>query len=141
MFKLELEGNRVVAERVWDDKSLDNHHGGVILIDGYLYGSSDRGWHCLEWETGETAYQERGVGKGSLTYADGMLYTLSEKHVMGLVAATPTEHKLVGQFNLPDGGQGNSWAHPVVCGGRLYIRHGEFLYAYDVRSDVTDNEP
>ena len=77
--------------------------------------------------------KRRGVGKGSLTYADGMLYTLSENHKMGLVAATPNGHELVGQFDLPEGGQGKSWAHPVVCGGRLYIRHGDFLYAYDVR--------
>ena len=134
MFKLNLDGGRVVAQKVWEHKPLDNHHGGVVLVDGYLYGSSGRGWHCLKWETGQSAYQERGVGKGSLTYADGMLYTLSENHKMGLVAATPSGHQLVGRFDLPGGGQGQSWAHPVVCGGRLYIRHGDFLYAYDVKA-------
>jgi outer membrane protein assembly factor BamB len=133
MVKLNVDGDRVMAEKVWQYKPLDNHHGGVILLDGYLYGSSGRAWHCVQWETGEGMYQEKGVGKGSLTYADGMLYTLSENGTMGLVAATPDGHELVGQFDLPKGGKGNSWAHPVVCGGRLYIRHGDFLYAYDVR--------
>jgi outer membrane protein assembly factor BamB len=133
MYKLTQGDGRFLSEKVWEDRSLDNHHGGVILVDGYLYGSSERSWHCLEWEAGKTAYQETGVGKGSLTYADGMLYTLSENHEMGLVPATPAGHKLVSQFNLPKGGKGKSWAHPVVCGGRLYIRHGKFLYAYDVR--------
>ncbi len=79
-------------------------------------------------------YAERGVGKGSITYADGMLYTLSESAKIGLVRPTPDAHELVSQFSLPEGGEGTSWAHPVVCGGRLYIRHGEFLYAYDVRA-------
>jgi hypothetical protein len=76
---------------------------------------------------------ERGVGKGSLTYADGMLYTLSEGGQMGLVAAAPENHTVVSRFQLPAGGAGPVWAHPVVCGGRLYLRHGDFLYAYDVR--------
>ncbi len=132
MYRLEQDGQRVSVQKVWENKSLDNHHGGVILVDGHLYGSSNRGWHCLDWETGQSKYQVRGVGKGSLTYADGMLYTLGEKHKMGLVAATPKGHELSGQFDLPRGGQGESWAHPVVCGKRLYIRHGDLLYAYDV---------
>jgi outer membrane protein assembly factor BamB len=134
MVKLNLSGGRVVPQRSWAYKPLDNHHGGVILVDGYLFGSSNREWHCLKWDTGQSMYSERGVGKGSLTYADGMLYTLSEDHTMGLVPATPNGHKLVSQFRLPAGGDGKSWAHPVVCGGRLYIRHGDFLYAYDVNA-------
>jgi hypothetical protein len=73
------------------------------------------------------------VGKGSVTYADGMLYTLSEQGRMGLVKATPAGHDLVSEFRIPKGGEGPSWAHPVVCGGRLYIRHGDFLYAYEIR--------
>ena len=75
------------------------------------------------------------VGKGSLTFADGMLYTLSEKSKMGLVKATPDDHKVISEFKLPKGGEGPSWAHPVVCGGRLYVRHGDFLYTYDVKAE------
>lgn len=62
-----------------------------------------------------------------------MLYTLGENGQMGLVPATPQDHTVVSRFRLPAGGQGPAWAHPVVCGGRLYLRHGDFLYAYDVR--------
>jgi hypothetical protein len=111
----------------------------VVLVGGHLYGSGaafNKGkWICLDVNTGGHTYAEVGVGKGSLTYADGMLYTLSERGTMGLVPATPTEHKVVSRFQLPPGGVGPSWAHPVVCGGRLYVRHGEFLYAYDVRGE------
>jgi len=74
------------------------------------------------------------VGKGSATYADGMLYTLSSRHIMGLVQATPDAHELSGRFEIPDLGKSTSRSHPVICGGRLYIRHNEYLYAYDVKA-------
>ncbi|OHB85445.1 MAG: hypothetical protein A2V98_20705 [Planctomycetes bacterium RBG_16_64_12] len=127
---------RAGVQRVWESKELDNHHGGVILLDGYLYGSGFRGdWICLEWESGKLMYAEPGVDKGSLTYADGMLYTLSENRKVGLVEAVPTGHAVKSQFELPSGGQGKSWAHPVVCGGRLYLRHSDQLSAYNVRAE------
>ena len=78
-------------------------------------------------------YQQRGVGKGSLTYADGMLYTLGEQGSMGLVKVSPYRFEVVSRFDIPANGEGPVWAHPVVFGGRLYIRHGDYLYAYDIR--------
>jgi outer membrane protein assembly factor BamB len=135
-WRIHVKGQEASLEEVWKSKQLDNQHGGVVLVGGYLYGSSclfNRGrWICLDWETGERQYAEKGVGKGALTYADGKLYTLSERYIVGLVEATPEAHRLVSQFRLPEGGKGRSWAHPVVFGGRLYIRHGDFLYAFDV---------
>jgi outer membrane protein assembly factor BamB len=108
----------------------------VILLDGYLYGVANRNsnskWICLDWKTGKTMYAERGVGEGSLTYADGMLYVLNEKGKVGLLRPIPTSHELVSTFTIPKGGDGPVWAHPIVCGGRLYIRHGDFLYVYRV---------
>jgi len=136
MLKLSVDGRKASVEPAWAAKELDNHHGGVLLLDGHLYGSSSKGkWVSLNWETGEVAYSEGGVGKGSLTYADGMLYTFSEKRKMGLVEATPSGHTVISRFELPSGGPGNSWAHPVVCGGRLYLRHSDQLSAFDVRAE------
>ncbi len=136
-WKIKVKDGKASLEEIWRSKELDNHHGGVLLVNGNLYGTStfrnSNLWVCLDWKTSEKKYMDKGVGKGSLTYADGMLYTLSENGNMGLVRPTPAGHKLVSSFKIPKGGKGNSWAHPVVCGGRLYIRHGEFLYAYSVR--------
>jgi outer membrane protein assembly factor BamB len=133
MLKLTVDGQQASVEPLWQAKELDNHHGGVILLDGYVYGTSARGkWICLNWDTGEVMYSERGVGKGSLTYADGMLYTFSENRKVGLVEATPARHEVISQFELPKGGPGKSWAHPVVCGGRLYLRHSDQLCVYNV---------
>jgi len=135
-WKINVKDGKASVEELWRTQELDNHHGGVVLVKGNLYGTStfrnSNLWVCLDWETGEKHYTDKGVGKGSLTYADSMLYTLSEGGVMGLVRPTPAGHKLVSSFKIPEGGEGPSWAHPVVCGGRLYIRHGDFLYAYRV---------
>jgi len=131
-----VEGKEARAEQVWHSRELDNHHGGLVLADGYIYGASHNynggKWICLNWNTGEMQYAERGVGKGSLTYADGMLYTYSEKRKVGLVPATPVRHDVVSDFRVDDGGGGPSWAHPVVIGGRLYLRHGDTLFCYAV---------
>lgn len=134
MLKVTVNGRKASVEEHWRSVDLDNHHGGVVLLDGYLYGSRwTPQWVCLEWKTGKTMYEDRGVGKGSLTFADGMLYTLGEQGQVGLVRAAPNAHKIVSRFRLPKGGEGPAWAHPVVCGGRLYLRHGDLLYAYDVK--------
>ena len=138
-WKINVKDGKASVEEVWRTLELDNHHGGVVLVDGNLYGTStirnSNLWVCLDWETGENKHMDKGVGKGSLMYADGMLYTLSEDRVMGLVRPTPTGSELISSFNIPEGGEGKSWPHPVVCGGRLYIRHGEFLYVYNVQNN------
>lgn len=130
-----VDGGASLKE-VWRSGELENQHGGAVLVNGNLYGTSSsknrNQWVCLDWETGKVTHVEGGVGKGSPTVADGMLYTLGERGTMGLVQPTAKGHEMVSSFRIPEGGKGNSWAHPVVCAGRLYIRHGEFLYAYDV---------
>jgi len=137
MLKLRVDGDTARVDKVWRTKDLDNQHSGVVLVDGYLYGachtSNHAGWVCLDWKTGRKMYADRGVGRGSLTYADGMFYTMSERGTVALVPADPAGHRIVSQFRIPAGGEGPTWAHPVVCGGRLYIRHSDVLYAYDVR--------
>ena len=138
LLKLHVEGDTARVEEAWRTKALDNQHGGVVLVDGYLYGachpSNSGDWVCLEWTTGRKTYGDPGAGRGSLTCADGMLYTLSERGgTMALVPADPAGHRIVSRFQIPRGGEGPTWAHPVVCGGRLYIRHSDYLYAYDIR--------
>ena len=139
LLRLDRDGDTVAVASVWKSSQLDNHHGGVILADGHLYGSSHRGrWLCLDWKTGQLKYEEKGVGKGSLTMADGMLYMLNEKRKLGLAQATPTGLELTSSFSIPSGGEGPTWAHPVVRGGCLYVRHGDWLYAYDVREEQAE---
>jgi outer membrane protein assembly factor BamB len=134
LIKLSKSGNTITPETVWQTELLDNHHGGVILHDGYLYGSGHnvRGWFCLDFRTGKQMWKTGG--KGSLTYADHMLYSLDERGIMNLIKATPDTNETRSTFELPSGGKSMYWAHPVVCGGRLYVRHEDSLFAYDIRS-------
>jgi hypothetical protein len=129
---LKLGGTSIRPETVWQTELLDNHHGGVILHEGYLYGAghNSRGWFCLDFMTGKE--QWKAGGKGSITFAEGMLYCLDERGIMRLVKASPDSYGLVSEFTVPDGGEGFHWAHPVVCRGRLYIRHQDKLFAYDI---------
>jgi outer membrane protein assembly factor BamB len=139
LLALDVDAKRCSVREVWRNQELDNQHGGLVLLDGYLYGAShvnsNGKWICLEWKSGKVMHLDRGVGKGSLTCADGMLYTLSENQTLGLVRASPAGHEVLSRFKIPAGGEGPSWAHPVVCGGRLYVRHGDLLYAYDIRAE------
>ena len=141
MLRLSVRGRSCAAAEVWRTKELDNEHGGVVLVDGFLFGQSDgnhkqRHWTCLELATGKTMWSVGGLPgrSGTLTYADGMLYVMSDQRAVALVPASPKAWKIVSRFELPRGGRGMTWAHPVVCGGRLYLRHGDFLYVYDVRA-------
>ncbi|MCX7047534.1 MAG: PQQ-binding-like beta-propeller repeat protein [Candidatus Sumerlaeota bacterium] len=144
MLKLNVEGEgvnaRCAAEQVWYTKELDNEHGGVVLLDGYLYGLADgnhqkRHWACLEWNTGKTMYSVDGLPasrSATLTLADGMLYLMSDRGTVALAPADPKGLDIVSRFDLPKKGKGPAWAHLVILGGRLYIRHGNFLYCHDV---------
>lgn len=136
-WQVNVKDSKASLQEVWRTRELDNHHGGVLLLDGRLYGTSTvrngNKWVCLDWETGQTKSVNEGVGKGSLTCADGMLYLLNIDRKVGLARPTASGFELVSSFEIPEGGKGKSWAHPVVCGGRLYIRHGDFLYAYRVQ--------
>lgn len=120
------------AQEIWFTKDMRNHHSSSVLIGDYLYGFSSAILTAIRFDTGEIAWRDRSVGKGSLVFADGNLYCFSENGVVGLVEATPTGYKEKGRFRIA---QGNlpTWTHPVVVGGRLYLRDQDTIYAYDVR--------
>jgi outer membrane protein assembly factor BamB len=120
------------AQEIYFTKEMKNHHSSSVLIGDYLYGFSSSILTAMKFDTGEIAWRDRSVGKGSLVYADGNLYCLSENGVVGLVEATPTGYKEKGRFRIQQGNQ-PTWAHPVVAGGRLYLRDQDTIYAFDVR--------
>ncbi len=134
---LSVQEGKVSGREAWRNERLDNQHGGILELEGYLYGCSSRGtpgpWMCLDAKTGEMLWGHRGIGRSSMTYADGHLYALSEDGAVALVRPSPRGFELVSEFRIPKGGEGPTWAHPVVCGGRLYLRHDDFLYCYDIR--------
>jgi hypothetical protein len=139
LLKLKADGRKVSAEEVYFKRELTNKHGGVIRVGKYVYGDTDDQGKpfCAEVETGKVLWKrsEEGTGKGSaaVTYADGRLYFHYDNGTVALVEASPAGYKEAGSFQAPKR-SGPSWAHPVVCAGRLYIREGDTLYCYDVRA-------
>ena len=122
--------------QLWEQPRQDPVHGQAVLVDGYVYASSHQKaagkWSCVEFTTGKLMWEDAGVGKGgSVVYADGMLYCYTEDGTVGLVRASPEKCEILGRFKVPLG-DGDHWTHPVVAGGKLYIRHGDVLMCYDV---------
>ncbi|MFZ5828899.1 MAG: PQQ-binding-like beta-propeller repeat protein [Planctomycetota bacterium] len=120
-----------LATEAWTSKEMDCHHGGYVIERGHVYGNHASSWSCLDLKTGQVRWNERGVGKGSLCWADGMLYLLGElSGEAALATCTPEGLEIRGRLKVQ--GEGSSWAHPVVAGRRLYLRYGDNLYCYDV---------
>lgn len=129
---LTAQAGEVKAQPIYFTREMQNHHGGVLLVNGYLYGFNNSILTCLEFATGKLQWRDRSVGKGTLVYADGNLYIQSEDNVVGLAEASPAGYKEKGRFRTKDQGF-PSWAHPVVSGGRLYIRDQGTLSAYNIK--------
>ncbi len=121
------------ASEVYFTKEMRNHHSSSILIGDYLYGFSSGILTAMKFDTGEVAWRDRSVGKGSLVFADGMLYAFSENGVVGLVEATPTGYVEKGRFRIEQDSL-PTWTHPVISNGRLYIRDQNTIYAYNVKA-------
>jgi outer membrane protein assembly factor BamB len=141
LIKLNPQGDSIQVEKVLSNKTVENRDGGVVLVDGHLYGYSDNhGWFCLEFKTGAPVWSERNkLGRGSVTYADGNLYCCAEKGgAVVLLDASPKGWNEKGRFKLPRESPqrkqlGGLWTHPVVANGRLYIRDQELLFCLDLK--------
>lgn len=138
LFKITQEGDSFKASEVYNNKLMVNHHGGVVKLGANLYGHSDgKGWVCQNFLTGESVWSEKAqLGKGAVTYADGRLYCVAEdqRGTVALLEASPAGYKETGRFDPPDRSGKQNWAHPVVSGGKLYLRDQDLLLCYDVKA-------
>jgi outer membrane protein assembly factor BamB len=149
LFRTEADGKGFKAAQVYANQNMGNQHGGVVLLDGHVYGFSDgKGWVCQDFMTGSIVWQERQkLGKGSVTCADGLLYCYAERDgTAALVEATVKGYTEKGRFTIPNRtqqpfprskkGGDNVWTHPVVAGGKLFLRDQELIFVYDVRGSA-----
>jgi len=125
---IKRSGDQFEAKEVFFTKKIQNHHGGVILHDGMIYGCSNpKDLTCLDFNTSDVKWTDKSSGKCSILYADGMLYCRDEKGPISLVEATADGFKLKGRFDQLDRSKLNSWPYPVVAEGMLYIRDQDVL--------------
>ncbi len=143
LLKLVSDGGGVKAEEVyWLDKdTFQNHHGGFVKVGDYIYGGHNHNKGeptCLEMKTGKVMWHADQLGRGSgcVLYADGCLYFLYENGTAVLIEATPEKYNLKGSFKLPQRptATGTAWPYPVISDGRLYLRHADVLFCYDVKA-------
>ena len=134
-FRVTKDGTNWQAEQLYANKEIMNHHGGVVFLDGHIYGSSGGTFRCLNLDSGELAYAGRSAGKGATVYADGHLYLRSEAGPVALIKATPTELVETGRFDQPDRSEEKAWPHPVIANGKLYLRDQDILLCYDVKKN------
>ncbi len=132
-------GHKVTEDYI--NRNMKNHHGGVLLLDGHLYGYSDgRGWTCQDFETGEVVWDSKKLGKGCVFYADNRLYCLEESSGTVVLAEAGTSGwKERGRFKIDPQTElrkssGRIWTHPVVANGVMYLRDQELLFAFDVKA-------
>jgi outer membrane protein assembly factor BamB len=133
MLKLSADGSKV--DEVWKNSTLDSRIGGIVLLNGKIYGMGDqiKGLHCIDWKSGkELAYDKMNNKFGNVIAADGMLYIYDESGEVSLVEPTLSGFKKISAFKIPFGSM-QHWAHPVIENGRMYIRHGNSLMVYDIR--------
>lgn len=137
MLKMDPSGTSVTEK--WTNKTLDNHHGGVLVSGDYIYGSNwisnGKGkWVCLKWDTGEVKYETDCINKGSLVGADDLFYAYEEKTgTVGLIKPNPEKWEVISTFKVTDG-TGPHWAHPFIHDGKLYLRHGDVLLVYNIKA-------
>jgi hypothetical protein len=139
--KIEAQGGKFTAEKVFANKEVQNRDGGVVLVGDNLFGHSEsRGWICSEFKSGKILWSDKEVfGRGSVSCADGRLYCCAEKGgVIALIEPSTQGWQEKGRLELPQESRqrrplGGLWTHPVVANGRLYIRDQEMLHCYDVK--------
>lgn len=129
----------VEAEELYFCPEMKNHHGGMIVVDGCLYGAAGGNGGgflvCIDFATGEVLWRERDAPKGSLMMADGRLYLRAEDGTMILIEPNRLVYRERGRFQQPERTELPAWTHPVIANGKLYLRDQETLYCYDVSAN------
>jgi outer membrane protein assembly factor BamB len=137
LFQVNANGGNFAVQQVYANKIMVNHHGGVIKVGDLVYGYSDsKGWTCQDFKTGAAKWQNKErLGKGSISFADGHFYLRAEsKGIVALIEASPAGYKEHGRFTPPDLSGKETWPHPVIANGRLYLRDQDLLLCYNVQA-------
>ena len=133
LLKLTAENGGVTASEVYFNKDMKNHYSTSVLVHEIVYGYSDAILTAMNLATGQVAWKDRSVGKGSVTLADGKLYLLGEDGVVGLAEATPDGYKEISRFAI-DKGSWPTWSPLVIANGKMYLREQDSLYCFDIKA-------
>ena len=130
---LTAQDGDVKAQQIYFTREMQNHHGGVVLVNGYLYGFNNSILTCLEFATGKMMWRDRSVGKGARSPTPTAISTCRARTTSSAWSRRRPRDTEKGRFTIADQGF-PSWAHPVVSGGRLYIRDQGMLTVYNIKA-------
>lgn len=132
LLRLTPAGKTATASEVYFNRDMKNHYSSSVLVGDHVYGFSSNILTAMKFLTGEVAWRDRSVGKGSVAYAEGHIYALGEDGAVGLIEATPAGYKEISRFEIP---RGNfpTWTQPVIANGKLYLREQDNLYCYNIK--------
>jgi outer membrane protein assembly factor BamB len=143
LVKLTKTADGIQAEEVYflSEDVFRNHHGGMVLVGDYVYGGhgQNQGFPtCIELKTGKLMWERQrpptgANGSAAVIYADGHLYFRYQSAMMVLIKADPRNYEVVSTFRIPQDEKVNSWSHPVICDGKLYLREQDKVHVYDLR--------
>ncbi len=134
-FEVQYKNNRFSATETYKHAGsvgMANHHGGVIRVGDYVYGSNGNALSCIRLADGKVMWNERSAGKGAIVVADSKIILRTERGPVSMVKLTPNAYEEVSRFNQPERSRAKAWAHPVVLDGKLYLRDQDNLFVYDV---------
>jgi len=132
LIQVSTRRSRVSSKVLYYNKHMKNHHGGMVHIDGHVYGSSSNILTCIDLKTGRPTWRERGM-KGSVVAADGKIVFRHENGTVVLLKANPVEYQELGRFRQTERSNRSAWAHPVIADGQLYLRDQDRLLAYNLQ--------
>lgn len=134
LLKLTSSQNKTSADLVYHTQDMKSHHGDMVIENNMLFGSNDPGiLMCIDIASGKVLWQNRSIGKGAVTWADGKIYLRSETSDVALIEATGEAYRELGRFTQPQRSSANAWSHPVVSHGCLFLRDQGLLLCYDLR--------
>ncbi len=134
LVEIKAEGDGFAAGVAYSNRTIKNDQGGAIRSGDHVYATSGPLLICMDWRTGELVWRERTLPRAALVCADGHLYVRGERGRVALVEVNAEEYVEKGNFEQTDRSEAKSWPHPVVCGGKLYLRDQDVLLCYDVRA-------
>lgn len=134
MLKLAADGKSVTE--VWRNKNLDPLTGGVVVLNGRIYGTGNknRKFFCIDWKTGKELYSTKELAPANIIANDGLLYVYSESGKVSLVEPKADGINILSTFPVPYGANPH-WAHLVINNKKLFVRHGTSLMVYDIAAN------
>ena len=129
VLRMKAANGGVKIEEVWKSQVMRNHFASSVLVGDYLYGFDEATLKCININTQEEKWGKRGLGKGSLIYADGHLIVLSERGKLLLIEANPAEEIEKASAEVL---RGRCWTVPTLANGKLYVKNQAEILCLDV---------